>query len=62
MDKELKLFYMNRQLKFFEESLVRYKEELEKKPDSFFFACLIKSTEEYISHLKESINEIERSN
>jgi hypothetical protein len=44
-------------IKSFEISLERYKLELEKNPDSFFFAGLVKETIEYINELKTKINQ-----
>ena len=39
-------------IKSFEKSLDRYKLELEKNPNSTFFAGIVKETEEYIEELK----------
>jgi len=43
-------------IKSFEESLKRYKLELEKNPKSFFFIGLVEQTEEYIKELKQEKN------
>lgn len=39
----------------FEEMLATYKRELEKNPNSHFYKCLVKNTEEYLEELKEKI-------
>jgi hypothetical protein len=39
-------------IKTFEETLKRYKSELDKNPDSTFYTGLVKNTEEYIKLLK----------
>ena len=44
-------------IKIFEKSLEVYKSELEKDPDSFFFAGIVKGTEEYIIELKTKLNQ-----
>jgi len=45
-------------LKTFEETLQRYKSELEKNPDSTFYTFLIKNTEEYIEKLKGELKSL----
>ena len=45
-------------LKTFEETLQRYKSELEKNPDSTFYIFLIKNTEEYIEKLKGALKSL----
>ena len=47
-------------LKTFEETLQRYKSELEKNPDSTFYIFLIKNTEEYIEKLKGALKSLKQ--
>jgi len=43
-------------IRSFEETLERYKSDLEKNPDSTFHSGLVKNTEEYIDELKDELN------
>lgn len=42
-------------IKTFEETLKRYKSDLEKNPGSTFYTGLVKNTEEYIEELKDEL-------
>ena len=51
-DKELDL------IESFEQTLERYKKELENNPTSTFYQGLVKNTEEYITELKNGRTDI----
>lgn len=42
-------------IRIFEDSLVRYQDELKKDPDSFFYGGLVQNTREYIEELQEEL-------
>ena len=42
-------------IKLFEETLERYKSNLETSPESTFYSGLVKNTEEYIEELKNEL-------
>lgn len=44
-------------IKTFEETLKRYKSDLEKNPGSTFYSGLVKNTEEYIEELKGNLKQ-----
>lgn len=44
-------------IRTFEEQLKRYREDLQKNPDSLFHRGLVKNTEEYIEELKEQLKQ-----
>jgi len=49
-------------IKSFEETLKRYRSELENNPGSSFYSGLIKNTEEYIAELKEELKKQKSEN
>ena len=45
-------------IKSFEETLSRYRSDLQKNPTSLFYKGLVKNTEEYINELKNELMQL----